>query len=110
MSAELVKKYTNKDISINIDPVYLIEEKKWLDMSKKAKIKSLKKPYILLYVLYRPKWLNKKIIELKKRTKCDIVVLSYGDFKFFYHDKCIINAGPLEFVKLISVIVILFGL
>lgn len=98
-AAEELKEVTDKKIEVNIDPVFLLSENEW----KKIQTTNFKitKPYILCYILFRPKWLNKKLKEIHKKTKKDIVVIDLSIYRGIYKNKTIRSAGPREFLELL---------
>lgn len=95
----LLKDLTDKEINVNIDPVFLLSENEWKEVGVEPKIK---KPYILCYVLYRTKWLNKWLRQLHKATGKDIVVVTVDAFRAIYNNKMIRDAGPCEFLGLLQ--------
>ena len=101
-SKELVEKYYGKKVSVNVDPTLLIRQKEWDAIKNDSYCAGIKKSYALVYAFYTPKWLSKKLREIHKNTGLDIVVLSYNGFVKIYHNKIIMNAGPAEFLKLVS--------
>lgn len=96
---EELEKITDKEISVNVDPTLLLDKKEWENLSIKPKIK---KPYVLCYVLYRPKWLNGFLKKIRKQTKKDIVMITTDAFRRVYHNKAVRDAGPKEFLGLIQ--------
>lgn len=101
MSVPLVEEYYKKSVKVHVDPSYLVLEEKWKELSVESKKKPLKKPYILVYVLYRPSWLNAYLKKLKKETGYDIVTIQYSSYRNLYSTKTVRDAGPLEFLNLI---------
>lgn len=101
-SKELVEKYCKKDVNVHIDPSYLLNTEDWKKVSDDKIASKLKKPYILVYALYKPKWLNGYLQKLKKETGYDIVLVSYGNCLFLKSDKYVKSAGPAEFLGLIE--------
>ena len=96
---ELIEELTEKQISVNIDPTLLLKKEDWEKIAKPIKIK---KPYILCYILYRPKWLNKWLKKLARKTKKQIILVSSDAFRNVYSNKIIRFAGPREFLGLIK--------
>lgn len=97
-----------KELGINdavqvVDPVFLLEKDEWEQLAIKAhEYKNLiKNRYILVYDFIRDERIAKLATELKKQTNYPIV--SVNDFRETkYADYNINNAGPLEFINLIS--------
>lgn len=100
-SKELVKNYYNGDVNVHIDPSYFLDKSQWKNIANNA-TKKLKKPYVLVYAIYKPKWLSKYLKRIKRELKCDIVLVSYGSFIPLYHNHYIKNAGPREFLDLVN--------
>ncbi len=96
---EMLSEITDKDINVNVDPVFLLDEDRWKSVGKKP---DLNKPYILCYVLYRPVWLNGWLKKLHKKTGKQIVVVTTDAYRNIYHNKIIRNAGPFEFLGLLQ--------
>ncbi len=96
---EMLSEITDKDVEVNVDPVFLLDENRWKELGKNP---NLKKPYILCYVLYRPAWLNDWLRKLHKETGKQIVVVTSDSYRNIYHNKMIRNAGPLEFLGLLQ--------
>ena len=78
-SKNIIKKYTNKDIDIVLDPTMLIDSTKWDTLANESNMNILNK-YILIYQLEDnkefdkivnsiSKYLNLKIISLNKKKK-----------------------------------------
>lgn len=96
---EIISKLTDKDIQVNIDPVFLIDKEKWHKIEQPVDIN---KPYILCYILYRPTWLNAELKKLHKRTGLDIILVDNKGYRNIYCNRMIRNAGPKEFLWLIN--------
>lgn len=94
-----LEKLTDKKINVHVDPTLLMKKEYWQSFSVKP---NMKRPYILCYVLYRPDWLNSYLKKIRKQTKLDIVLVTSDPFRNVYHNKCIRNAGPKEFLGLIQ--------
>lgn len=95
----MLSEITDKDIEVNIDPVFLLDENEWKTAGRKP---DLKKPYILCYVLYRPLWLNDWLKKLHKTTGKQIVAVTTDAYRNIYHNKMIRSAGPQEFLGLLQ--------
>jgi len=96
---EIIKPLTNREIYINVDPVFLLEKEIWKKIESPINIQ---KPYILCYLLYRPGWINKALKKLHKNTGLDIVVVTTDAYRNIYHNKIVRNAGPKEMIWLIN--------
>lgn len=99
-ATEALKEVTDKNINVNIDPVFLLDKGQW--QSIQTQNNKLKKPYILCYILFRPKWLNQKLKEIHKQTGKDIVVVDLSVYRNIYNNKTIRSAGPREFLELLD--------
>lgn len=96
----ILNELTDKDISVNCDPIFLIEKGKWSSLEKT--VECIKKPYILCYMIYRPEWYNKFIKEIKKRTGYEIVLMDLNGISRLNADRYIRFAGPKEYLWLID--------
>ncbi len=101
-SKKLLQQYTDKDIEVNIDPTYLLDKKEWEKLQNIDYIQCMKKPYILVYALYNPKWLGKTLKKIHKQTGYEIVLISNKGYRPMYKNVCIMDAGPLEFLSLVA--------
>ena len=95
---DILKKYTEKEINVHIDPTFLVHRDEWREYENKYEIK---KPYILVYAIYWDSRLNKKLKKLRKQTGCDIVLIGTG-FSTVYANKKIYDADPGQFLWLID--------
>lgn len=99
-SFENVKKLTNREPEINIDPTMLLSKKEWIKLIDKDPL--INNDYLFFYNLKN----NKEIIEIAKKvskiTKIPIVVANrtYRSEMFCGFEKRF-DAGPLEFLNLI---------
>lgn len=96
--AQVIQKYTDKSVSVNIDPTFLVDGEEW---TKYAEEYPLKKPYILVYTIYWDKALNNKLKKLHKETGHDIVNLT-TDFVRIYANKKVLDASPGQFLWLVK--------
>jgi len=100
---KLLQKIGIKDIFLVLDPVFLLSKEKWLELSLRAKCYGLvKNSYILLYdFLGNDENMQKFTLNYAKVMNLRIV--SINDFLLSkYSDININDAGPLEFLSLIS--------
>lgn len=95
---ELIKENMNMDAKVHIDPVLLLEKEQW---KKLMVLPRKRKPYILCYILYRPKWLNDWIKKLHQATGLEIVAVTSDAYRNIYHNSMVRDAGPLEMLGLI---------
>lgn len=94
----VISEYTDKNISVNIDPTFLLSAEEWREYQKEYPIK---KPYILVFPLYWDVKLNKKLKELSKKTGLKVVAICMGLSKIFAHKK-LYDVDPGEFLWLID--------
>ena len=97
---ELLAGLLKKDIEVHCDPVFLLGKERWMAIEKP--VEGIRRPYILCYILYRPKWLNNVIRAVKRKTGKTIVLVDLSGWRNIYHDMYIRNAGPREFIWLIN--------
>ena len=102
MAVEEFEKVTGITPEVNIDPSFLLSKDEWKSVESDLCAKEIKKPYILVYAIYNPKWLSKTLFDLNKKTGYEIVLVSYKGFPTIYHNKCVMTAGPREFLGLIQ--------
>ena len=95
---DVLGKYTDKEVSVHIDPTFLSSADQW---RKYQRVYNIKKPYILVYAIYWDKKLNKELKELRKKTGYDIVTIGTG-FSVVYANKKIFDADPGQFLWLID--------
>ena len=95
-----VQELTNKKVEVHFDPVFLLNRSEWQKIGNK--IDEINYPYILCYILYRPKWLNKYLKKLRKKTGLKVILVCNEVYRNVYHNKMIRNAGPLEFLWLMD--------
>ncbi len=93
-----IRDFTDKDISVHIDPTFLVDADEWRKYEVAYK---MRKPYILLYMLYWDKACKDKIKELKKKTGLPVYAISNG-LSGVYADKVLYDVGVEEFLWLID--------
>lgn len=94
----VIGRYTDKDISVHIDPTFLMSADQWRELEEEY---VLKKPYILVYAIYWDDKLNKELKKLHKKSGYDIVALCTG-FSKVWANKKIYDASPGQFIWLID--------
>lgn len=97
-SKAFVEEILNKEVSVNIDPTFLIDADYWGKLSKAT----VKGKYILCYCLLNNKNLENTLNKLKKATGLDVVVINPQARCYIKGDKIIRDAGPEEFLGLIK--------
>ncbi len=96
---QVLERMTEQEINVHVDPTLLRTKEDWEALAVPT---SIKKPYILCYILYRPQWLNKWLKKIHKQTKKDIVLISSDVYRNVYHNQMVRSAGPKEFLGLIQ--------
>lgn len=94
----IIKKLTDKSVSLNIDPTFLNSKEIWKKYEKEY---TIKEPYILVYALYWDRNYNKQLKELHKKTGYKIVSIQSSK-RMIYSNKIICDASPSEFLWLID--------
>ena len=94
----LIEASTEQECRVDVDPVFLLSEDEWREVSVSSQIK---KPYILCYCIYRPQWLNNWLKKLHNATGKDIVVVTTNAYRNLYHNRIVRNAGPKEMLGLL---------
>lgn len=94
------KQVYKKDIEYHVDPTLLFPEEYWMSKEKKYCGK-LPSKYVLLYFIYTPKDINRKLKELRQKTHLPIVLISNTPYKSVHCDFYIRDAGPAEFLWLV---------
>lgn len=94
--AKIIKKLTNIDAPVLVDPTMLLSKEEWLNVSIRAKNRP-DEPYLLTYFLGGPSdKTRKKITELAKERNMKIINL--GDIT----EKATYETGPSEFLDYIN--------
>lgn len=96
--ADVLQKLTDKEISVHIDPTFLLSAEEWRALEKSYKVKG---PYILLYMLYWNKDCKKQIKELKRRTGLSVYAIC-SELSRVYADKRLYDVGVEEFLWLVD--------
>lgn len=95
----IVRQYTDKPISVHIDPVFLLEREAW--RSYEECYPGLDTPYVLVFAIYWDKKLNRQLMQLQKDTGVKIVAVC-GSLQHIYANKRIYDADPSQFLWLID--------
>ncbi len=95
---DIISEYTDKDISVNIDPTFLLSAEEWREYEKEYPISE---PYILVFPLYWDLKTNDKLKELSDQTGLKVVAICSGLNRVFAHKK-IYDADAGEFLWLID--------
>lgn len=97
-NCEIIKKYSNANTTVNIDPTFLLSVEQWRQLECPY---TIKEPYILIYSIYWDKKINKEVMALHKKTGLKVYVLSTG-LNRVWGNKKIFDAGVQEFLWLID--------
>ena len=100
ISLPLLRELGRKDGVSVCDPVFLLSEKEWSQISQRGKSINLTKDYILVYLTDKSDTIMDIAWKLSRDTGWEIIIL--GPASKRYKHRCIRNIGPLEFVFLIS--------
>ena len=97
--ARIVEDLAKKDAEIVLDPTFLLTKKEWIKFSKKSKIKTNEKEYLLLYFIKNSRTLD----YAKKYAAENNLSIKYISMRPFVGSKIetITNASPEDFIKLI---------
>ncbi len=96
--AQIIKKYTNREVLTTVDPTLLLSAEKWRDVEKSVDING---KYILTYFLgNKSDEIERYINKIAKENDCKIVNL-YGE-KYCYLNDSAYNYGPSEFLWLVD--------
>lgn len=105
-AADIIKPLYDKLVSIHVDPALLHNKDFWRNYMQP--VEGLPQDYILLYLLHRPKNINKIITSLKKSTGLKVVLIEgqglvQGIMTLFVkHNKVLKTIGPKEFLYLFN--------
>lgn len=97
---KLIESLTDKKVNLNCDPIFLLDREQWREFEKP--VEGIDGDYILCYMIYKPKWINEWLKEIKKKTKKKIVFVGLSGYRPVIHDKFVRTAGPAEFLWLID--------
>ena len=92
-----IAKFTDKPISISIDPTLLMNKTFWAKSANKSKIE-IPYPYIFVYILEENDEFVKMVNSISEYM--GIKVVSVSKKKRFKNESIIIDAGPYDFLKL----------
>lgn len=96
--AQIIKKYTKRDVVTTVDPTLLLSAEEW---RMAEKITDVKGKYILTYFLgEKSNETERYINKIAKENDCKIINL-YGE-KYYSVDDSAYNYGPSEFLWLVD--------
>ncbi|MGN8825148.1 polysaccharide pyruvyl transferase family protein [Segatella copri] len=101
--AQLLKEIGIQKVSVVLDPVFLLDENGWRNLSKKGNLFGLKPDKYLLVYDFLGNDSRMASFSKKYAKKHSLKIVSVNDFNARnYADVNINNAGPLEFLALID--------
>lgn len=96
--AEILSSFTDKPIETHIDPTFFLNAEEW---RKYEQAYEIKKPYILLYTIYRSGTLREEVKRLSRRTGLPVYAVK-SEYARDYADRALYDVGPAEFLWLID--------
>lgn len=96
---EIISEFSNKQVIVIADPVFLLSKDQWLEIATSPKIKE---KYILCYFLYQPQYLNNILKKIKRETGYKIITITTELFSKCYYDSLLRDVGPADFIGLIA--------
>ncbi|MBQ6207932.1 MAG: polysaccharide pyruvyl transferase family protein [Oscillospiraceae bacterium] len=96
---EIVREVTGKDAPVVLDPVLLRTAAQWASVAAEPSA-SPNGPYILCYFIHPPELLTPYIRLVSDLLKFPVVQLCGTRRKAFPGARCVLDAGPSEFVRL----------
>lgn len=97
-TTNVIQKYTDVELTRNIDPSFLIPRAVWKEFENSYDIR---KPFILVYAIFWDKKYNRDLIRLHKKTGWDIVCIQ-NSYRNIYANRRLFDVGPAEFIWLID--------
>ena len=94
----LLKKILKRNISLVVDPVFLLEKKEWIKFTKNSIF--IKEKYILVYSVTKSKNLIQIVNYISNITGYGVI--TFENEKFDNKIKAVNDASPLKFVQLIQ--------
>lgn len=99
ISLPLLCSLGRKDGAAVCDPVFLLSKEEWKGLTANSSIKKEEK-YLVVYLTDKSEEIKRIALDIHKVTGWKIYVV--GAFKESWAHKNFVNAGPLDFVKLIN--------
>lgn len=98
---EIVREIAGQDVPVVLDPTLLLDRQQWADMSHVPEnYPDGEKGYILCYCISKPGALAPYIDHLARKTGLPVVQLCGVRQKVHPKARCILDAGPAEFLGL----------
>ncbi len=95
--AEYIKKITDKNVEVVLDPTFLLNKEEWEQIAKPSKYE--KKKYVLIYMLMASKTLVDFARKVAKEKGCELISIGNGRNKDITYAN---DIGPDEFLSLIK--------
>lgn len=99
--ADFIADVSGKEISVVLDPVFLLSRDDWYSFALKAKSKLAKGKYIFVYCLGNPEHLESKAHAFSAKSGLPLISVHPFNISFPGAHKSLVIAGPHEFVHLI---------
>ena len=90
--AKIIKKLTNRDVPVVVDPTFLVDKDKWIEIANDSDIE-LPSEYIVTYFIGIDDYINRYVNEVK---------IKYPNYKIINLVFDQTELGPCDFIKLIS--------
>lgn len=94
---DFVKRLTGKEAVQLIDPAFLLPKEEYIDIAIEPQLED---KYLLLYIMQQDDEIYEHVKKLKERLGLQVVEISRYGAKHSCVDKCVIDAGPREFLGL----------
>lgn len=99
---ELIEKELNREVRVDIDPVFLLDKSKWNQLiEKESEVKNIKGKYILCFILLRNDMVGSIVRKLKKETGLPVKSIAIKPSRKTYGGK-LLDVGPIDFINLIK--------
>lgn len=95
----VLMQYTDKEICVHIDPVFLVEQSAWRAIEQPYR--GITEKYILMYMLYWDESVREEVKTLKEQTGLPVYAVTSG-LSRVYADKRFYDVGVEEFLWLID--------
>lgn len=97
--ADLIRKISNKDARVVLDPTLLLDGDKWSSM---ASARLIKEPYVFCYLFGERTYYEQVKKQIKETTGMKIVCIPFVARELSSDDEKVFDAGPADFVSLIK--------
>lgn len=99
-AVDVVYKLTGRNVQQLIDPSFLVSAEQWEELSRTADVRIPYEQYILVYIMQRDERIYEYARRLKEKLGIPVVEIGRYGYKAPFVDRCMVNLGPLEFVRL----------